>query len=104
MIENHLVSKKEEERRKIKQKSSRKDMFVSGTVQTFSTIDWALSELKRNSRTMKKAARRESLQLHPPLPLIPRELTQDLNLMGYDIEVGTKVFINTWAIGRDPNL
>ncbi|PWA83623.1 hypothetical protein CTI12_AA164060 [Artemisia annua] len=35
---------------------------------------------------------KESLLLHPPLPLIPRELTQDFNLMG------------TWAIGRDPNL
>lgn len=47
---------------------------------------------------------KESLRLHPPLPLIGRDLSQDVKLMGYDIEARTKVFINTWAIGRDPTL
>ncbi|XP_071712763.1 cytochrome P450 Tp4149-like [Rutidosis leptorrhynchoides] len=107
------------------------DMFVAGTVQTFSTLEWTLSELVRNPKTMKKlqeeirefaqgksmvteedlsklkylnAVFKETLRLHPSPPLIPRELTHDLNLMGYDIKCGTKVFINTWAIGRDPTL
>ncbi|XP_071712761.1 cytochrome P450 Tp4149-like [Rutidosis leptorrhynchoides] len=107
------------------------DIFLAGTVQTFSSVDWALSELVRNPKTMKKlqkevrefaqgkpnvneedlvklkylnAVFKETMRLHPSPPLIPRELTQDLNLMGYDIKCGTKVFINTWAIGRDPTL
>ncbi|MFS7951430.1 putative cytochrome P450 [Helianthus anomalus] len=29
---------------------------------------------------------------------------QDVKLMGYDIAAGTQVFINAWAIGRDPAL
>ncbi|XP_071712757.1 cytochrome P450 Tp4149-like [Rutidosis leptorrhynchoides] len=124
------------------------DSFVAGTVQPFSTLEWALSELLRNPKTMKKlqeeirefaqgkpkvieedlakleylnAVFKETMRLHPSPPLIPRELTRDISLMGeirpameltrikyclmgYDIKCGTKVFINTWAIGRDPTL
>ncbi|XP_071712762.1 cytochrome P450 Tp4149-like [Rutidosis leptorrhynchoides] len=107
------------------------DIFLAGTIQTFSVLEWALSELVQNPKTMKKlqeevreyaqgkpnvtdedlakleylnAVFKETMRLHPSPPLIPRELTQDLNLMGYEIKCGTKVFINTWAIGRDPTL
>ncbi|KAI3802523.1 hypothetical protein L1987_30656 [Smallanthus sonchifolius] len=52
-----------------------------------------------------KAVIKESLRLHIPLPLlVQRESTQDINLMGYDIPVGTRVVINAWALGRDPSL
>ncbi|KAL0359287.1 UNVERIFIED_CONTAM: cytochrome [Sesamum angustifolium] len=107
-------------------------MFAAGTDTTFTLIEWTLSELIRNKNvTMKlknelkniarssstiteedlekcaylKAVVKETLRLHPPLPLlVPRESTQDVKLFNYDIGAGTRVVINVWAIGRDPKL
>jgi len=42
------------------------------------------------------------MHLHPSGSLIPRESTQNVKVMGYDITASTQVLINTWAIGRDP--
>nr|QCF60513.1 cytochrome P450 [Salvia dorisiana] len=110
------------------------DMFGGGTDTTFTALEWTMAELIRNPRTMKllqkevrevarnkngidineddldkmpylKAVSKESLRLHPPLPLaVPRELTQDTNLLGYDIPRGALVLVNCWAISRDPLL
>ncbi|KAL2514770.1 Cytochrome [Forsythia ovata] len=95
-------------------------------------LEWAIAELLRHPRTMEKvcnevrhvagsklevtedelekmpylkAVIKESLRLHPPIQLLlPRESTQDSNVMGYDIAVGTRVIINAWTIARDPIL
>ncbi|KAJ7956140.1 Cytochrome P450 [Quillaja saponaria] len=48
-----------------------------------------------------KAVVKETLVVHPPIPLIPRESTQDVKLMSYEIAAGTQLIINAWAIGRD---
>ncbi|MFS8018451.1 putative cytochrome P450 [Helianthus anomalus] len=108
------------------------EAFLAGTETTYASLEWALSELIRNPRVMKKlqqevteiaqgrskiydedlekmpylkAVLKESLRLHTPAPLlIPRKSMQDIKLMGYDIAADTQVIINAWAIGRDPAL
>ncbi|XP_059665357.1 3-beta-hydroxylase-like [Cornus florida] len=107
------------------------DMFTGGTETTSTTLEWEMTELLRNPKVMKelqnevrrvardkdditeddlenmhylKAVVRESMRLHPPVPLlIPRESIHDVEVMGYDIAAGTRVFINAWAIARDPS-
>nr|XP_043619942.1 cytochrome P450 Tp4149-like [Erigeron canadensis] len=107
------------------------DVFTAGIEATSSSIEWALSEIIRHPRVMKKlqtevtqiaqgrsmiteddlhempylkVVMKESLRLHVPIPLlVPREAREDVKVMGYDIAKGTQVMINAWAIARDPS-
>eukprot|EP00262_Sarcandra_glabra_P015719 TRINITY_DN490_c0_g1_i2.p1 TRINITY_DN490_c0_g1~~TRINITY_DN490_c0_g1_i2.p1 ORF type:complete len:526 (+),score=47.01 TRINITY_DN490_c0_g1_i2:166-1578(+) len=106
------------------------DMFVAGTDTTSATIEWVMTELVRHPRVMKKAQEqvrkvagskgkvdeddlplldyikaviKETLRLHPPVPLlVPRESIEKCILDIYEIPAKTRVLINTYAIGRDP--
>ncbi|CAN1295311.1 Tryptamine 5-hydroxylase [Linum perenne] len=108
------------------------DMFVAGTDTSSATIEWTLTELVRHpscltkaqseirtivggkSRveeghlqhfTYTKAAIKEAMRLHPPVPLlVPRESMEDCVLEGYKIPAKTRVLVNCYAIGRDPEI
>lgn len=107
--------------------------FAAGTDTTYTFLEWAMSELLRNPRVMRKvqdevreilslnrkveiaeedleqmhylkAVIKEALRLHPAVPLlVPHEAREDIRIMGYDIDAGTMVITNAWAIGRDAN-
>jgi len=105
-------------------------MFVGGTDTTSSAIQWTMSELVRNPNVMKKVQEevrkvlghklnveesdikkmnylkcviKESLRIHPPTPLLaPRVTVSAVKLKGYDIPAKTTVYINSWAMQRDP--
>ncbi|XP_064999243.1 cytochrome P450 71A1-like [Musa acuminata AAA Group] len=107
------------------------DMFAAGTDTSYITLEWAMAELIRSSRAMRKlqdevrrgrdsgdglvreaevshmaylkAVVKEVLRLHPPAPLlIPRELLEDCSIQGFSIPKKARVFVNAWAMGRDP--
>ncbi|CAO2205069.1 unnamed protein product [Urochloa humidicola] len=50
-----------------------------------------------------KAVISETMRLHAPAALlIPRETTEDTELLGYHVPARTRVIVNAWAIARDP--
>ncbi|GLJ23359.1 hypothetical protein SUGI_0441990 [Cryptomeria japonica] len=106
------------------------DIFAAGTDTSAISTEWAFSELMKNPHIMKKAREevdfvvgserlveesdipkmiylqaivKETLRLHSPGPITVRESTEDCNIEGYFIPAKTRVFVNIWAIGRDPN-
>ncbi|WVZ12914.1 hypothetical protein V8G54_017444 [Vigna mungo] len=106
------------------------DIFGAGGETSATTINWAMAEMIRDPRVLKKAQAevrevfnmkgrvdelfmdklkylksvvKETLRLHPPAPLLlPRECGQTCEIKGYHIPVKSKVIVNAWAIGRDP--
>jgi cytochrome P450 len=50
-----------------------------------------------------RATLKEVFRLHPPGPLlVPHKTTVPAVVQSYEIPAGTALFVNAWAIGRDP--
>ncbi|KAK7285533.1 hypothetical protein RJT34_20307 [Clitoria ternatea] len=106
------------------------DIFMAGTDTSALTTEWALAELINHPRVMEKARQeidavigkrriveesdianlpylqaivKETLRIHPTGPLIVRESSESCTVWGYEIPAKTQLFVNVWAIGRDPN-
>lgn len=106
------------------------DIFTAGSDTAATTINWAMAEMMKDPRVLKKAQAevreifhkrgkvgetcmdelkylraiiKEVLRLHPPGPLlIPRECAQACEINGYHIPAKSKVIVNAWAIATDP--
>ncbi|XP_023518782.1 cytochrome P450 93A2 [Cucurbita pepo subsp. pepo] len=105
------------------------DIFAAGTDASAVTTEWALAELINHPNIMEKARQelhtvvgksrlveesditnlpylqaivKETLRLHSS-PLIVRESTESCTINGYEIPAKTQLYVNIWAIGRDPN-
>ena len=106
------------------------DLFIGGTDTTTTTMEWAMTELLRNPDIMAKAKQelvetigiglsieekdiprlpylqsvlKETMRLHPTAPLLlPHRAEMDVEVCGYTIPKHTQVFVNAWAIARDP--
>ncbi|KAL6652937.1 hypothetical protein ACP70R_011862 [Stipagrostis hirtigluma subsp. patula] len=109
------------------------DMFAAGTDTAYLVLEFTMAELMLNQDVMTKlqaevrsntpkgqkfvseddltgmtylkAVVKEILRLHPPTPLLLPHLSQkDCEVDNYIVPAGTTVFVNTWAIGRDPRI
>ncbi|KAJ8639292.1 hypothetical protein MRB53_015986 [Persea americana] len=106
------------------------DMLIASIDTTPTVVVWTLSELMKHPRVMEKAQQelenfvgtdrmvdesdlakldyldmvvKESMRLHPPVPfLLPHESREDCMVDGFYIPKGSRLIVNTWAIGRDP--
>ncbi|PQQ04681.1 flavonoid 3-monooxygenase [Prunus yedoensis var. nudiflora] len=108
------------------------DLIAGGTDTSATTVEWAMSELMKQPHLIEKATEeldrvigrgrwveekdipqlpyidaimKETMRKHPvAVMLAPHLALEDCNVGGYDICKGTRVFINTWSMGRDPSL
>lgn len=106
------------------------DLFIAGTDTTAGALEWAMTELLRCPEKMRKAQSeidqvigkdrsvqesdisrlpylgalvKETYRLHPPAPfLIPHKAEKDVQLCDYMVPKNAQVWVNVWAIGRDP--
>lgn len=103
---------------------------MPATDTTAATIIWAMTALMQNPTVMAKLQEQirkqignkgkvneddiqklpylkavlvEALRLYPPTPLlVPRETMQKCRIDSYEIQPKTFVYVNAWAISRDP--
>ncbi|XP_071686478.1 probable (S)-N-methylcoclaurine 3'-hydroxylase isozyme 2 [Rutidosis leptorrhynchoides] len=107
------------------------ELFVAGSNTTTTAVVWAMTELVKNKEVMikieeemkreietdkisesqlyklpyLKACVKESFRLHAPVPfLLPRLANQTCEVMNYTIPKYARVFVNVWAMGRDPKV
>ncbi|WOH06507.1 hypothetical protein DCAR_0625935 [Daucus carota subsp. sativus] len=106
------------------------DVFSAGTDTTAILTEWAVAELINHPDIMQKAVQeldtvvgttklveesdvenlpylqaifRETARLHPVAPLLFRQSSKDCSIADYHIPAKTGLFVNNWALGRDPD-
>ncbi|GLT86155.1 hypothetical protein SLE2022_043140 [Rubroshorea leprosula] len=106
------------------------DVMLGGTETVAAAIEWVMAELMKSPEDMKKVQQeladvvglcrfvkesdiekltylkctvKETLRLHPPIPLLLHETAEDTVVAGYRVPAKSCVMINVWAIGRDPS-
>ncbi|XP_021759644.1 cytochrome P450 83B1-like [Chenopodium quinoa] len=109
------------------------NIFIASTDTSAAMVIWAMTELIKHPNSMKnvqeelrntmqnkgrryinnddlkdlgyfKAVVKETFRLHPASPLlIAHETIHRTTIEGYDILPKTLVYVNAWAIGRDPD-
>ncbi|KAG0452974.1 hypothetical protein HPP92_025638 [Vanilla planifolia] len=107
------------------------NIIGASTDSVTTTMEWAMTELLHNPCVMEKvqqeldavvgrdllvkesdiprlcflrAVMKETLRLHPPVPLlVPHRPSSDCTIGGFAVPSGTAVFVNAWAIQRDPS-
>ena len=108
------------------------DAFAAGTDTPSIGAEWALSELLHHPKIMEKAQAeldvivgcnrrvheldipklsyiqaivKESLRLHPPVPMLAPHMSKTATkAFGYDIPANSWLVVNVWAIGRDESI
>ncbi|KAF5755343.1 putative cytochrome P450 [Helianthus annuus] len=108
------------------------DMVAGGTDTTSNTIEFALAEMMSHPEILEKAQQelervvgkdnvveeshvnnlpylyaimKETLRLHAILPLlVPHCPSESCVIGGYTVPKGARVFVNVWAIQRDPTI
>ncbi|XP_050226332.1 flavonoid 3'-monooxygenase CYP75B137-like [Mercurialis annua] len=108
------------------------DMIVGGSDTSANSIEFAMAEIMNKPEVMRKAQQeldtvvgknniveeshihqlpylyaimKESLRLHPALPLlVPHCPSETCDVGGYTIPKGARVFVNVWQIHRDPSV
>ncbi|XP_047062150.1 cytochrome P450 71A9-like [Lolium rigidum] len=107
------------------------DMFIAGTDTSAATVEWTMTELVNHPDVLAKAQHevrsvvgdgsdmvrepdlrgleylklviKESMRLHPPVPLlVPRETIEPCTVQGCEVPAGTRVLVNAKAIGTHP--
>ncbi|XP_057724658.1 cytochrome P450 71D10-like [Arachis stenosperma] len=106
------------------------DMFIGGGETSSAVVEWAMAEMIKKPKVMEtaqaevrrvygskgyvdesklhqltylKSIIKETLRLHPSVPLlVPRENKEPCQIKGYQIPANSRIIINAWAIGRDP--
>ncbi|KAM0055124.1 putative cytochrome P450 [Helianthus debilis subsp. tardiflorus] len=104
------------------------DVMFGGTETVASAIEWALAELMHTPETLKRVQQeladvvgldrrveesdfekltyfkcviKEVLRLHPPIPLLLHQSSEDTEVAGYHIPKDTRVMVNVYAVNRD---
>ncbi|XP_026422412.1 cytochrome P450 71B9-like [Papaver somniferum] len=105
------------------------NVYLGGVDIAAGVMTWVMAELAKNPKAKKKVQEeirsymgskekveesdldnfhylkmvvKETLRLHPTLPLLTRESIKHSKIDGYDIYPKTWVLINTWALARNP--